>query len=314
MEVQSHDANMGSAESEPLDPDRTVELYRSMLRARVIDARLRALGEEGRIGFLPSTEGREAAVIGALAGLDDGDWVFPTVHDWAAALHRGMSVSTFVSRVFGNAADPLLGRDMPGGLSAKGQHIASVSAPAATHLPHAVGVAWAARQRGEPLVSAAFFEGREVDAADFHTGLNFAGVMKAPTLFLCRLREGEEGAAEHAVAYGLDHVSCDGSDLPAVYAAVADAAARARRGLGATVVDLVLGDDPIERTRGALVGLGAWSDARDAELTEATENELASAIDAAARAGEPSLRSLFDDVFEALPPHLEAQRDAALES
>ncbi|HJL14385.1 MAG TPA: thiamine pyrophosphate-dependent enzyme, partial [Sandaracinaceae bacterium LLY-WYZ-13_1] len=220
----------GSADPD-LDPklpgERLAALVSAMLRTRRVDDRLAAMGADGRIGFLPRSVGREAAVIGTAAALDDGDWVFPTAHDWGLALHRGLSAEDFAHRVFGSARDALKGHDMPGGLSARRLRIASVSAPAGTHLPHAVGVAWAARQKGEPLVTSALFDAPEIDAADFHTGLNFAGVMKAPTVFVCRVRRGEPSAAEHAVAYGLEAARCDGSDLLAVIATVREAVERA---------------------------------------------------------------------------------------
>lgn len=298
----------GSADP-ALDPGvglaRLVELYSAMRRARVIDERLAALGDAGRIGFVPSTRGREAAVVGATVALRDDDWIFPTGADWASALVRGVSLGAYLHRVHGNAQDPLLGHDMPAGLSAKGARIASASAPAATHLPHAVGLAWAAAQRGEDVVSAAFFDAREVDAADFHTGLNFAGVMKVPTLFVCRVPEGQPGAAEHAVAYGLEARRCDGSDLLAVLRVVRDAV-EARRPV---VIDLVLGDedDALDRARAHLERRDAWDDAREAALSRATEETLSSAIDAASRAGAPPLESIFEGVFSTLPPHLARQ-------
>lgn len=286
-------------------------LFSAMLRARMIDDRLHAMGEAGEIGFLPRGLGREAAVVGTVAALRDEDWIFATSRDWAAAITRGMSLTTFAHRVFGDASDPLRGRDMPGGLSAREQRVASVSAPAGTHLPHAVGVAYAARQRGDALVSAALFDAAEVDAADFHTALNFAGVMKVPVLFLCRVRAGEEGAAEHAVAYGLAAKRCDGSQVFDVVQTVKAARERASRGEGATVIDLEVGgdDEAIERARAHLLSAAVWSAEAESELRARTEEELARAIDAASRAGAPSPTSLFDDVYEALPPHLISQRD-----
>ena len=276
-------------------------LYEQMVRVRTVDARLAALGDAGRIGFLPRTLGREAALVGALDGLEDGDWLFPTHADWALALLRGMDVASFAHRVFGTASDPLKGRDIPSGVSAKGLNIASVSAPAATHLPHAVGVAWSARRRGEGVVSVALFDGPEVDAADFHTGVNFAGVMKAPTIFLCRVREGEPGSAEHAVAYGVHAVECDGTDPAAVSRAVREARERALAGEGPTLIDVVLkgDDDAMARVDGV----------DEAGIRKRTEESLSSAFDAATRASEPALGTLFSDVYEAVPPHLDRQRD-----
>ena len=233
------------------------ELLEAMLRMRIVDERLAALGEAGTIGFLPRTAGREAAHVGTLAAMRDDDWLFPTHNDWAVGIGRGMSVADFAHRVFGNARDALEGKDMPSGMSARSLRIASVSAPAGTHLPHAVGLGWAARRRGEDVVGVALFDDVEVDSADFHTGLNFAGVMRAPTVFVCHVGEGGESAAEHAVAYGLASARCRGADPSAVKACVAEAIARAAAGEGATVIDVELGDDPIESARAALGA--AWT-------------------------------------------------------
>lgn len=287
----------------------SVELFAAMLRARIVDERLAALGDAGVIGFMPRSIGREAALFGTVAALEEGDWIFPTHYDWTVSIARNMSIATLIHRVVGNGLDPLKGHDMPSGLSARAHRIASVSAPAATHLPHAVGVAIAARQRGEDVVSVALFDALEVDAADFHSGLNFAGVMQAPTLFVCRVREGEDGAAEHAAAYGLAADRCDGSDVSAVIRAVGDARRRAGDGEGATVIDVTLGADPIEVARARLGAF--WTAEREDTLRSRTEDELSSAIDAAASVGDPSLRSLFDDVYAELPPHLRAQLEEA---
>ena len=279
----------------------------AMLRVRFIDERLARLGEAGAIGFLPRALGREAALIGTLAGLRAQDWIFPTTADWALAFSRGMSIETFIHRVFGDARDPLVGRDMPAGTCAQALRIGSASAPAATHLPHAVGVAWAALQRGEDLVTAALFDAREVDAADFHTGLNFAGVMVAPTLFVCRVPRGQEGAAEHAIAYGIASDRCDGTDAAAVQRVIERGVARARDGGGATVIDLELGD--------ADAAIDVARAAVDAQALGALEERIGAQLDAAIEAAEgcaaPDLKTLFDDVYEALPANLAAQLERA---
>ncbi|MFK7988621.1 MAG: thiamine pyrophosphate-dependent dehydrogenase E1 component subunit alpha [Sandaracinaceae bacterium] len=295
-----------------LDAARLTELYAAMRKARVIDERAATLGDAGHLGFLPSCQGREAAIVGATAALSDGDWIFPNPTDWAVALTRGQTLSAFAHRLHGNAHDPLKGHDMPAGISAKAQKVASSSAPAATHLPHAVGVAWSAVQKGDDLVAAAFFDAHEVDAADFHTGLNFAGVMKVPVLFVCRVAADQPGAAEHAVAYGLDAVRCDGSDLLAVVQTVRAAAVSRKP----TVIDLVLSDDTdaaLSRARAHLEGLGAWDADHEAALVAETEANFNAALDAAVQAEAPVPASIFDGVFASLPPHLRAQR-AALES
>lgn len=310
LSVLRDDGSADPAADPSLGVERVVALYEGMLRARVVGERLAALADAGRVGVLPRRLGSEAAVVGATLALREQDWVFPTLSDVGAALARGMSLETLAHRVLGSARDPLKGRDVPGGISARSLRIASASAPAATHLPQAVGFAWAARQRGEDLVTAAFFDAPEIDAADFHTGLNFAGVMKAPTLFVCRMREGEESAADRAIAYGLPALRCDGSDVLAVVRAVREAVDRAVEGHGATVIDLVLGapDDALRRTRAHLERHGAWDDARERALRARVDEALTQALEVAQREGPPPPRTLFEDVYERPPPALERQR------
>jgi TPP-dependent pyruvate/acetoin dehydrogenase alpha subunit len=310
LRLLSDDGRLDVDESPPIALDRAAALYASMVRAAVLGERLSALAASGRIGFFPSTLGTEAAVVGASFALREQDWIFPTHGDFAAAVTRGLSVRALAERVCASANDPLKGRDLPAGSSARAQRIASVSAPAGTHLPHAVGFAWAAQQRGEDVVTAAFFDAPEVDAADFHTGLNFAGVMGAPTVFLCRVRPGQAGAAEHAIAYGLPYLRCDGSDALAVVRAVGDAVERAAEGRGATVVDLELGEDadaPLQRLRAYLEREGAWDEARERSLRLEVAGELERAVEEASRASV-SRHTLVDDVYGRPTAELERQR------
>ena len=123
------DVRPTSGETSGDSGDALSERYEPMLRVRVVDERLAALGEAGEIGFLPRAAGREAALVGTVAALRDTDWIFPTLGDWAITIARGMGVQTFAHRIFGDARDPLRGRDIPAGTSAKALRIASASAP-----------------------------------------------------------------------------------------------------------------------------------------------------------------------------------------
>jgi pyruvate dehydrogenase E1 component alpha subunit len=301
----------GSADPS-LDPRigvaRATAIYEAMVTARLAGDRLAA---EDSLGFFPRAYGDEAAVVGACAALRDQDWIFPTHGDYGAALFRGLSIETLVYRAFGGALDPLRGHDHAAGLSARAQRIGSASAPAATHLPHAVGLAWAARQRGEDVVAIALFDGAEVSAADFHTGVNFAGVMRAPAVFVCKRHEGEESAADHAIEYGVFGERCDGSDALAVVRAVSDAAERARRGEGASIVDLVIGEPALAlaRMRAYLERLAAWDEARERALSQRVGDALSSAVSSARSAGAPPLDALHEHVFARLTSSMQTQRE-----
>ena len=116
-------------------------------------------------------------------------------------------------------------------------------------LPVADGLALAAQLRGEPRVAAAFTGDGATSEGDFHEALNLAAVWKLPVLFVIennqyglstpvvravRLRAISPTAAS---ATACPAWSCDGNDLLAVMRAVREAAARARRGEGPTLLE-----------------------------------------------------------------------------
>jgi pyruvate dehydrogenase E1 component alpha subunit len=113
---------------------------------------------------------------------------------------------------------------------------------------HAVGIGWAARYRGTDQVALTFFGDGATSEGDFHEALNFAGVFQAPVIFVCQNNQWAISIPRHrqtraatiaqkALAYGMAGIQVDGNDVLAVYAAVAEAVARARAGEGPTLVE-----------------------------------------------------------------------------
>lgn len=298
-----------------IDPAKVLAIYRAMVRARMLDERIASLVEEGRVGFGPRSVFGEACSVGAAAALRDQDWIFPDQRQLGALLYRGVPVQVYVDHVFGNAGDPAKGRQMPGGFTGRPWRIASVGTPRGQHLSHGAGLGWAARVRGEDAVAAVLFGEAVVASNDFHTALNFAGVFRSSAVFLCRTDH--SGVADKAVAYGIASARCDGDDALAVYKTVRAAIARAARGEGATLVEMLVppkkgnGDtearDPIARLRRHLESSGAWDGPRDAALAEEIASEIDRAVDAAAKKARPAPGSLLDDVFAEREVHLHEQ-------
>jgi pyruvate dehydrogenase E1 component alpha subunit len=296
---EGHDSGPAPADDGQVDDgvvlpgDRAQALYRRLREVVLLDVALADL--EAEIGFVPPAgDGLVARVASAFA-LPEGDWLFPSARDWPAALTRGVALERFAHQMFGSSEDPTKGRNLPGQAGSRERRVASPSSPAATHLPHAVGLAYAARLRGEALHVAALFEGREVDAADFHTGVNFAGVFDVPVLFLC-VTPGEPSAAEAGVAYGVEATRVDGTDASAVVQAVEEA----RLGGGPRILDLVVGPGAgggIDRLRAHLEGRQLWSEEDEASLRAALRSRLADALRAARSAGPPAPDTLTEDVF-----------------
>ncbi|MEM6790439.1 MAG: thiamine pyrophosphate-dependent enzyme [Myxococcota bacterium] len=336
---------------EPSAGGADVDMYVAMRRLRACDARAAALRAEGRIGPYAGAAGEEATLVASAMALGPEDWIFPGRRDHGLTLVRdvdGGAVARFFHHLFATGGDPAKGRPGLGGTTARGARIASAGGPAAGHLCHAVGFAWAARARGEDVVTLASGRGAGVTAgASFHDALNFAGVLRAPVVFVGRYearpdrpRKGEDDATSSSVpaatvasgrvgrfpsarargeAYGVPGIRCDGMDPLAVYRVVRDAVRRARRGEGASWVEAVVHPldgvrgaalDPLVRLRRYLVARGRWDDEAERALEARTQGQIDAAVSEAGSAPGPARATLFEDVYRALPPFLVAQRDA----
>jgi 2-oxoisovalerate dehydrogenase E1 component alpha subunit len=321
--------------SQPLDfaTDELVAVYRGMVRARMVDEAVSELQASGRIGFHVGSIGEEAAIVASAAALRPQDWIFPSYREFGAALHRGMTVGTYFHHMFGNASDPTKGRQMPDHPSARSAHFASVSSPVGTQISHAVGFAWAARSRKEDLVTLVYFGEGATSSGEFHNGINFAGVLKAPVVLFCRHSDAHapedaadtvsalpNGVASRGIAYGVPALRCDGNDPVAVYQATRAAIARATSGGGPTLIEAMTErrrededwatHDPIQRLRKLLESQKLWTLFREASLESEVRAEIAAAIAAAEAVPPPSRSTLFEDVFASPPWNLREQAES----
>jgi 2-oxoisovalerate dehydrogenase E1 component alpha subunit len=324
----------GSADAQrvTLADAEVLSLYRWMVLNRHLDERMIALQRQGRIGFYIGSIGEEATVFGAAHAMERSDWIFPCYREHGAALLRGMPLALFVCDLLGNAGDAMLGHQMPCHEAWRPALYTSISSPIATQIPQAVGAAWAARIKGDDMVSLVFFGEGATSAADFHAGLNFAAVHKVPVVFLCRnngwaisvpreRQTASETIAQKALAYGMDGVRVDGNDLLAVHAATRAARARAAAGAGPTLVECVTyrmeghstsddprayrapelvepwrKKDPIARVRAYLRRRGVPADDA-AMLAEARQAVQRAVVEAEAHPPKPPLETLFQHVY-----------------
>src|SRR5439155_1697098 len=162
-----------------------VRLYRGMSLQRILDNRMLALQRQGRIGFYGPSLGQEAAIVGAAIAMEPDDWIVPQYREPGAALVRGMPLKELLCQLMGNAEDAVKGRQMPCHYVYRKGNYLSISSPVGTQLPHAVGIGWAMRLRREPHAVLVFFGDGATSTADFHSAMNFAGVFRTPTVFLC---------------------------------------------------------------------------------------------------------------------------------
>jgi TPP-dependent pyruvate/acetoin dehydrogenase alpha subunit len=318
------DGTLDPAHAAGLTGELAVALYEQMVLARSLDERLVALQREGRVTQHASAIGEEAAIVGAVAAMKDEDWIFPASRDFAAALWRGVPLLAYAHHVLGTAADAGKGRDAPGPPFWKAVRVASTSPLVGTHIPHAVGAAWAARIRKTGAATLAFFGEGATSSGDFHTGLNFAGVTRAPIIAVCKNngfatstpasnQTASAGFAVKALAYGLRGVCVDGSDVVAVLSVVREARACAVAGQGGTLIEAIIPGndtaDPIARMRLHLESRGLGGPEREERLVAEVNADVERALAEAAGAEKPARDTLFDDVYAATPWNLAEQRD-----
>lgn len=313
MSENRHTA-LGLADQDVLD------MYYTMLLARKIDERMWLLNRAGKIPFVISCQGQEAAQVGAAFALDrEIDYVAPYYRDMGVVLTFGMTATDLMLSGFAKKEDPNSGgRQMPGHFGSKKYRIITGSSPVTTQVPHAVGAALAGRMEGKKLVTFTTFGEGSSNQGDFHEAANFAGVHKLPVIFLCENNKYAisvplskqlacESVADRAIGYGMPGESIDGNDPLEVYRVVKEAADRGRRGEGPTLIEAITyrltphssddddrayrdqeevqeakRQDPIIRFKAYLEETGVLT----AEKTEEIENKVAQLVDEATEYAE----------------------------
>ena len=322
-----------------------LRLYRVMLLNRRVDERMITLQRQGRIGFYVGSMGEEAAIIGSAFALKPKDWIIPCYRELGAALLRGFPLFDLCCQLFGNEQDAIKGRQMPNHYASWKLRFGSISSPVGNQIPHATGIGLAARLTGSKDVALVYFGDGATSEGDFHVALNFAGVYKTSTIFFCRnnqwaisvprqFQTASRTLAEKAAAYNIEGVEVDGNDILAVYSVTREAVDRARRGEGATLIEAVtyrqgghstsddprvyrdekevqdwIKKDPIPRFKSYLINDGAWSETKDASLEEQIKDEIEVALKKAEKIGPPCIDTMFEDVLDTVPWHLEEQRE-----
>ncbi|MEX1024674.1 MAG: thiamine pyrophosphate-dependent enzyme [Planctomycetota bacterium] len=318
-------------------------LYRWMTMVRCVDQRMLKLQRAGRVGFVGSMLGMEAAMIGSAAALHEQDWLWSGLREGGAALMRGLPLDEYVAQMYCNSNDTAKGRQMCNHLQHKGSHYPSWSSVIGTQIPHGVGAAFAAKRKGLDEVHGIYFGDGATSSNGFHSGMNFAAVWNVPAVFVCidngwaiSVPSKEQTAttdyARKAVAYGMPGHSVDGNDVLATYEAMRHCVERARRGEGPSLLVVktyrLMGHsssddptkyrdadevesweqrDPLSRFRAFLEQRGLLAPGAAEALLEATYAEIDTVIHAQEAAAPMPLRSLVEDVYAEVPRHLRQQ-------
>lgn len=222
-------------------PDERVlrDLHRGMVLGRRFDRQATALTKQGRLAVYPSSAGQEACQVGATLALGPQDWLFPTYRDSVALVTRGVPAVEVLTLLRGNwhsGYDPYAYRAGP------------QCTPLSTNAPHAVGLAHAARLRGDNVAVLVFIGDGATSEGDAHEAFNFAAVFNAPVVFFIQNNQWAISVplskqskaptlAHKAIGYGMPGHHVDGNDAAAVYQVTKQALDRARAGGGPSIVE-----------------------------------------------------------------------------
>lgn len=322
-----------------LDPaallDRLPGLLRTMVAARGIDEEMVNLQRQGQLALYPPCRGQEAAQVGAASALRDTDWMFPQYRELGAFLVRGVDPGGLGLTWRGT---------WNGGLGMVERCVAPICIAIGTQTLHAVGAAMASAWLDDGGVTIAFVGDGGTSEGDVHEALNLAAVQAAPCIFYVqnngwaistptRDQYRAPSLAHRAVGYGMPGVRVDGNDVAACHLVVAEAAARARRGDGPTLIEAVtyrMGPhttsddprryrtdaevarwadlDPLVRTEAYLRSVGAWDDDAAEDAAARAADLRRSLRDAVVDAPDGPVAEVFDHVFVEPTPALVAQR------
>lgn len=317
-----------------LDPELYQRMYRDMVLTRELDRRMVSLQRQGRIGTYAMLEGEEAVQIGSALAFEDGDFFFPSYREHGVHITRGLPLEVLLA----------YWRGLPNqGWDVNKYRQGIVTVPIATQLPHAVGHSYVTKLRGENTITAVYFGDGATSETDFHAGMNFAGVWKTPTVFICannlyaisvplEKQTASETIAQKAQAYGFKGMRVDGMDPIAMYLATRKAVNRARRDKGPTLIEALTyrygahgtaddtsryrsraeedswrSKDPIKRLRLFLQGRGEWDERAGEKVALEVTDLVSAAITTIEAEPLPARDDAIRHSFHRIPRHVVEQ-------
>lgn len=319
--------------------------YQTMILTRMVDDRMITLQRQGTISFAMSSLGEEACAVASAAALNKEDWMYPQYREAGIIFWRGFTIQKYVHHMFNNDQDIILGRQMPNHFGSRELNVVTVSSPIGTKIPHAAGCAYAMKIQKEQSVVICYFGEGATSEGDFHAGVNFAAVRKAPAIFFCRnngyaistpcsRQFASDGVAPKGIGYGMITYRVDGNDFFAVYETVQKARSQCLQGNGPILIEAMTyrrgahstsddpslyrpesevqaweKKDPILRLRKFLEGKNLWDEEKEKALAAKINEEINQAIAAAKGQPKPPLISMIENVYFEVPRSLKEQYD-----
>jgi pyruvate dehydrogenase E1 component alpha subunit len=235
-------------------PDPDAELARNafyyMFLMREVEERIeRKLYRQGKVvGGVYVGRGQEAICVGAGLAADPQDVLFPCHRDMALYFIRGIEAREVLAQYMGRVGGVTHGKDGNMHMGDLNRRIVAIISAMAASVPVAAGAAMALKFKGSRNCAIVFFGDGATSRGDWHEGINMAAVMKLPLVLICNnnayaystpvhKQMACANVADRGPAYGIPSEIVDGNDVLAVHEATERALARARDGLGPSLIE-----------------------------------------------------------------------------
>jgi len=312
-----------------LAKEKAKQLLYKMILTRTFEENALEMFSMGKVhGTMHVSIGQEGIAAGAGPALTEGDYLLNTHRGHGHFLMWGGDLNRMMSEFLGKENGYCRGR---GG----SMHIADVESNnlgaqgiVAGNLPISVGVGLSIKMRKTDQVVLTLFGDGAANEGAFHESLNMAAIWNLPIIYLCENNQYAmsmafekafrvEQISDRAKAYGIKGLTIDGNDVVAVYKAVQEAAKRARKGNGPTLIEAITyryqghskSDRQLYRTRdevkqwkqkdpiqrfAKLIGI---KEKEMEQIEKKAEEEIAAAVEFAENSPEPEISTIMEGIY-----------------
>jgi len=329
--------------------EKLLKIYKTMSLTATIDSVLYDAQRQGRISFYMPNLGEYAAAVSSAAALEETDEVMLQYRELGACLWRGLSLQQVCDQCCGNMDGNDKGRQMPVHYGSSELKLHTISSTLATQMPQASGIGYALKREGKGRVVICYFGEGAASEGDAHAAFGLASTLRCNTLFFCRnngyaistptdQQYAGDGIASRAPGYGMPTFRVDGNDFLAVYDATEKARSICSQQNKAVMVEAMTyrggdhstsddssryrskddmiqwatSDHPVLRARNYLINQGIWSDAEETELVKDLKKQVIESLVKAENKLLPSIKYLFDEVYDDKPEFLKKQEQECL--
>ena len=340
MQVLDEDGKVDAKLEPKMSEEQLLKLYRVMLTSRRLDERMLKLQRQGRLGTLPVCVGQEAVTAAAALAMDENDWFVGAYRELAGRIMRGEDL----------VKPMMVYNGMEEGNVTEGMNrVTPVAIILASQIPHAVGIAYAEKIRGNKSAVVSFNGDGSTSEGDWHEALNFAATWQTPNVFVIQNNHWaistpiskqmhNRSIAQRGIAYDMETIQVDGNDPLAVFKATSEALERARKGEGPTLIEALtyrmlmhttaddpkkyrnedeveewVKRDPITRFKLYLENKKLWDEKKNEALEEEIKSEIEAAVKEFEAISDLKMDAPFDFIFGESTPTIEEQRQEFLD-